>query len=91
MIVEKAEKMAKLMKLPVVGLVENMAYFRCPDCGKVHRLFGESHAETQAKAYGIPVCASLPIDPAVTRAVDQGRVESLELPWLDGLLDGLLN
>ena len=57
----------------------------------MHALFGESHAEAQAKAYGIPVCASLPIDPAVTRAVDQGRVESLELPWLDGLLDGLLN
>lgn len=91
MIVEKAEKMARLMKIPVVGLVENMAYFRCPDCGKVHHLFGESHAEAQAKAYGIPVCASLPIDPAVTRAVDQGSVERLELPWLDGLLDGLLN
>ena len=83
--------MARLMKIPVVGLVENMAYFRCPDCGKVHHLFGESHAEAQARAYGIPACASLPIDPAVTRAVDQGRVESLELPWLDGLLDGLLN
>ena len=91
MIVEKAEKMARLMKIPVVGLVENMAYFRCPDCGKAHPLFGESHAEAQARAYGIPVWASLPIDPAVTRAVDQGGVERLELPWLDGLLDGLLN
>ncbi len=90
MIVEKAEKMAKLMHIPVVALVENMASFRCPDCGSVHALFGESHAEQQAKEYGIPAFTSLPMDPAITRAVDAGKVEQVSVPELDALLERLL-
>lgn len=90
MIVEKAEKMAQLMHIPVLGLVENMAYFRCPDCGRVHALFGESHARQQAEEYGIPAFTSLPMDPAITRAIDEGKVEQVQVPELDALLERLL-
>ncbi len=91
MIVEKAVKMAKLMEVPVVGMVENMSYFQCPDCGKRHELFGKSRAEEIAKQYGIPFLARIPIDSAITQAVDNGQVENIHAPFLDDLLNGLLN
>ena len=75
MIVEKCVNMAGMMNKNVVGLVENLAYFRCPDCGKEHNLFGESHVEEIAARYGIPVTDRLPIDPSFAAACDAGCVE----------------
>ncbi len=93
MIVEKAVNMAAMMNIPVLGLVENMASFRCPDCGKVHQIFGESHADEIAKKHGIsPVCR-LPINPKLAAAVDAGAIELAEEDGLDALaakLAGLL-
>ena len=91
MIVEKAVHMAEMMKVPVLGLVENMSYFQCPDCGKQHAIFGPSRVEETAKKYGIPFTARLPIDPAITAAVDAGQAESIHAPGLDDLLNGILN
>ena len=78
MIVEKAVHMAELMHLPVIGLVENMSYFKCPDCGKEHAVFGESHVKETAEAFGIEHTARLPIDPAYAVMVDAGEVESID-------------
>ena len=89
MIVEKAANMASMMNIPVLGLVENMAYFKCDACGKEHRIFGESHVEAIAERRGIPNVARLPIDPAIAAACDGGRVEMLEAPWLEDLATAL--
>lgn len=78
MIVKKAVNMAKMMNVPVLGLAENMSYFECPDCGKRHEIFGASKAEALCKAYGIPACARIPIDPAVARLADAGRIEEAD-------------
>jgi len=85
MIVEKAVKMADMMNIPVLALVENMASFRCPDCGKVHQIFGESHADAIAKAHGISPVNRLPINPKLAAAVDAGAIELAEEDGLDGL------
>lgn len=77
MIVAKAVNMAEMMKVPVLGLVENMSYFKCPDCGKVHSIFGESKAEAVAKEFNIAHTVKLPIDPVVAAMVDAGEVESV--------------
>ncbi len=77
MIVEKAVKMAELMKVPVVGLVENMSYIECPDCGAKLRPFGESRLEEFAAKYGIQHTAALPIDAKIAAAVDNGKIEDL--------------
>ena len=87
MIVAKAVKMADLMHKPVIGLVENMSYFKCPDCGKEHAIFGESRVEELAKEYGIPHVAKLPIDPVITTMVDAGEVESVTGRYVSGLID----
>ena len=87
MIVEKAVNMAGLMNIPVVGIVENMSYFKCPDCGKEHAIFGESRVEELAKEYGIPHVAKLPIDPVITTMVDAGEVESVTGRYVSGLID----
>lgn len=78
MIVSKAIKMAELMDVPVLGLVENMSYFICPACGSEHKVFGESQIEQIASARGLPVLAKLPIKARIAEMVDQGRVEELE-------------
>ena len=89
MIVEKAVNMASMMNIPVLALVENMSSFRCPDCGSVHAIFGESRADDIAKAHGIsPVCR-LPIDPKLAAAVDAGAVELCEEDALDTLVKKL--
>lgn len=75
MIVGKAVKMAKMMNIPILGIVENMSYAICPDCGKKIELFGESKAEEVAASLGVPVLARLPIDSKTARLVDQGAVE----------------
>ena len=71
MIVAKAVKMAQKMDIPILGLVENMSYLECPDCGKKISVFGESHIDEIAKEYSIPVLAKLPIDPKGSRACGQ--------------------
>ena len=86
-IVEKAVKMANLMNVPIIGLVENMAYFECPDCGKQHKIFGESHVEEVAFRYGIPAVAKLPINPKIAAACDRGLIELFEGNWLDTMVD----
>lgn len=77
MIVEKAAKMADMMKVPLAAVVENMSYFVCPDCGRMHKIFGDSHLAEIAERHNIPLTASLPIDPKIAEAVDAGRAESL--------------
>jgi len=86
-IVEKAVKMANMMNVPIVGLVENMAYFECPDCGRQHKIFGESHVEEVAFRYGIPAVAQLPINPKIAGACDRGLIELFEGNWLDTMVD----
>jgi len=88
-IVEKAVKMAQLMNIPVLGLVENMAYFECPDCGNRHYIYGESRVEDTAEMHGIPVTASLPINPALAAACDAGLIETVSGDWLNALADSI--
>ena len=89
MIVEKAVKMAGMMNIPVLALVENMSGFRCPDCGKVHNIFGESHIEEIAEKYGIPVIAKIPMDPTVAAKCDAGDIEYCEENWLEPVVEKL--
>lgn len=77
MIVTKAVKMAHMMSVPVLGIIENYSYFKCPDCGKEHKIFGESHLDEVAKSMNLNVLARLPIDPALAAACDEGSLESL--------------
>ena len=83
MIVAKAVNMAKKMNIPILGLVENMSYLECPDCGKKISVFGESHIDEIAKEHELPVLAKLPIDPVIAKHVDEGLVEYLEESWMD--------
>ena len=87
MIVTKAVKMAKLMNIPVLGIVENMSYVKCPDCGKEINVFGESKLDEVAAAHGLKVLGRLPIDPKLTAACDRGAVEKFEGDWLDAAAD----
>lgn len=87
MIVTKAVKMAQMMDIPVLGFVENYSYYRCPDCGKEHAIFGESHIERVAADLGLKVLARLPIDPAVAAACDAGRIEELEPNYLTAVAE----
>ena len=87
MVVEKAVNMAELMHVPIVGLVENMSYVSCPDCGKKVFLFGESKTEAAAERHGLEIIARLPIDPALTALVDSGEIERFEGTRLDHAAD----
>ena len=87
MIVHKAVNMAAMMEVPVVGLVENYSYFKCPDCGKEHAIFGESKLEQVAEKMGIPVLARMPIDSALAAACDNGTVEDYPVNYLSGVAD----
>ena len=89
MIVSKAVKMAQMMNIPVLGLVENMSYAVCPDCGKKISVFGESHADEIAEKFGIPHVARIPIDPALAALCDAGRIEANQGQWLNELADEL--
>ncbi len=89
MVVEKAVRMAQLMNIPILGLVENMSYVACPDCGKKIPVFGDSHVDEIAARYGLPVLAKLPIDPALAKACDQGVIELYEGDWVDQAADRL--
>lgn len=87
MIVSKAVEMAKLMNVPVLGLVENMSYFTCPDCGKQLHVFGDSHIEEVAAKYDLKVLGRLPIDPTLAASCDNGVIELFEGGWLDAAAD----
>ncbi len=87
MIVEKAVKMAELMNVPVLGIVENMSYFKCPDCGKEHKIYGESNIEKIAVEYSIPTVAKLPVNPKLAAACDKGMIELFEGDWLDEMAE----
>ena len=87
MIVEKAVKMAGLMDIPVLGLVENMAYFECPSCHDKHYIFGQSHIDDLAERYQIKSTAQLPLAPALADLCDQGNIEEFKGNWLDSILE----
>ena len=90
MIVSKSVKMAGMMHKPVIGLVENMSYFKCPDCGKVVNVFGESHADELAKRFSIPQTVRLPIDPSFSAAIDAGAAETIDIPDFERFAGDLL-
>lgn len=75
MIVEKAVKMADLMNIPVLGIAENMSYYKCPDCGGMHHIFGESHIDDIAKRHNITTVCKIPINPKLAAATDAGVIE----------------
>lgn len=87
MIVGKAVKMAKMMNIPILGLVENMSYFVCPDCDKEYQIFGESHIDEVATKFEIKNIAKLPINPKLAAACDKGMIELFDGEWLDKIAD----
>jgi Mrp family chromosome partitioning ATPase len=91
MIVSKAAKMANMMNIPIIGLVENMAYFKCPDCDKEHQIFGESNIERIADKFNLKVLARMPIDPKLAAACDNGTIELLTGDWFNDVPEVLEN
>lgn len=89
MIVNKAYNMAKMMNVPVLGLVENMSYYTCPDCGRKINIFGESKIDETADELGVPVIAKLPINPDINRLVDEGRIYDADGNALDDFVSAL--
>ncbi len=85
MIVQKAVNMANMMQIPVLGVVENFAYFQCPDCGAKHAIFGESHIDEIAKQNGIDTVCRIPMDPKLAAACDAGLIELYDGAWLDAI------
>lgn len=90
MIVSKAANMAKMMNIPVLGLVENLSYVKCPDCGKEIPVFGESHIQEIADGFGYDLLARIPIDPKLSALVDRGMIELMENEYLDKGAETLL-
>lgn len=91
MIVSKAVKMAKMMNIPVIGVVENYSYLQCPDCGKKIPLFGESKIDAVASQYSLPVLAQIPIDPQLAKVCDLGVVELFEGDYMENAADVVEN
>ncbi|HPF19330.1 MAG: Mrp/NBP35 family ATP-binding protein [Eubacteriales bacterium] len=89
MIVEKAVNMSKMMKIPVLALVENMSYVVCPECKHEHKIFGESHIETIAEKHGVKAVARMPLDPRLAAACDAGMIELFDGNWLDEVLEAI--
>ncbi len=89
MIVGKAVKMAHMMNVPIIGLVENMSYFKCPDCGKEYEIYGKSHVKEEAKEFEIPYYAKLPIDPNFAACVDKGEIEFLDVSALNNIAEAI--
>lgn len=83
MIVQKAVRMAEMMNIPVLGLVENMSYFKCPDCGKEHKIFGDSHIDEIAERFSTRVLAKIPFDADLAKSVDTGTVELFVGDWFE--------
>lgn len=90
MIVKKAYHMAEEMNVPVLGLVENYSYLKCPDCGKEIKVFGESHIEEVAEELGVPVLGKMPIDPDLAKQVEDERFYEVKNTYLDGAADDLI-
>ena len=86
MIVAKAVKMAEMMNIPVLGIVENMSYFKCPDCGKEIPVFGKSRVDETAREYGISLIAKLPVNPEMAELCDAGEIESFKTDALDNVV-----
>ena len=86
MIVSKAVNMARMMNVPVMALVENMSYLKCPDCGKEIPVFGDSHVAEEADKHGIVNYAKIPIEPQLPQYCDSGTLELFDQNWLDGVL-----
>ncbi|MGN0404730.1 MAG: P-loop NTPase [Bariatricus sp.] len=91
MIVGKAVKMAEMMKIPVLGIVENMSYFECPTCHDRHRIYGDSHVDELAQEYHIGAVAKLPIDPKIAALCDSGKAEEIQADWLNDILEIILD
>lgn len=89
MVVKKAVNMARMMDKPVIGLVENMSYAQCPDCGRRIELFGPSTGETQAAELRLPYIGAMPVDPRLATLADAGKVEEYEHPLMDALADAV--
>lgn len=87
MIVKKAYHMAKMMNIPVLGVIENYSYLKCPDCGKEIKVFGESHIDEAAKDLGLDVLGKLPLDPEFAKAADRGNFFEMENPYLKAAVD----
>lgn len=83
MIVAKAVKMAQMMNIPILGIVENMSYFMCPECGKKHHIYGESKIDEIAEQYNTKVLAKLPINPDLASLIDQGKVEMFDCDCME--------
>ena len=90
MIVEKAVKMAQLMNVPVIGIVENMSFFTCPDCGKNHKIFGDGHVNEVAAKYEIGTISEIPINQKIAAACDKGMIELFDGDWLDNMVEACL-
>lgn len=91
MIVGKAVGMANMMNIPILGIVENMSYAECPDCGKKLYLYGESHIEEIAAEYGLRVLGRLPIDPVISSSCDRGEIEAVTDKWLADAVSAVEN
>ena len=89
MIVTKAVNMARMMNIPILGLVENYSYFQCPDCGKQHAIFGQSNLDQTALELGLPVLARLPIDSNLARACDNGQIETVVTNYMESVAEKL--
>ncbi len=89
MIVTKAINMAKMMNIPVLGIVENMSCFECPHCGTKHFLFGESRLDEIARTNEVDALGQIPVEPTLSRLCDQGKIESFEGSWLDHIIEKL--
>ena len=89
MIVEKAVRMANLMNVKVAGIVENMSYLECPDCGKRIAVFGESKVAETAEKYGLDAYAKIPVNPEIAKLCDAGKIEELDKNWLENIVKKL--
>jgi Mrp family chromosome partitioning ATPase len=89
-IVEKAVKMANMMNIPIIGLIENMSYVKCPKCGEVINVYGKSNIEAIAESYKLPVLARIPIEEKSSAAVDLGTVEQLDADYVDSAINAIL-
>ena len=91
MIVKKAVNMAKMMNIPIIGIVENMSYFQCPDCNGIHHIFGESNIDEIAKEYGIKHVAKLPINPETSKKSDEGLSEYNLNPFIESMVEAVIS
>ena len=89
LVVNKAVRMAELMEIPMMGIIENMSYVKCPDCGREMKIFGDSHIEEVALEHNLPLLGRLPVDPKIVEACDAGEVERITGDWLDPALDAI--